>query len=108
VFLGHVIDQFHDDDGFADSRSPKESDLSALKEGLHEIDDLDPGLEHLHLRALILERRGLPVDRIIGFGFDRARMIYGLTDDIHHPSQGGFAHRHLDRSFEVDSLHPPG
>jgi hypothetical protein len=38
-------------------------DLAALHVGLEQVDDLDPGLQHLALRLEVLERRRLAVDR---------------------------------------------
>jgi len=59
VILGHVVDQFHDDDRLATPAPPKRPILR-LEEWLNQIDDLDPGLEHLLVsRLLVKQRRGL-------------------------------------------------
>jgi len=47
VQLGDVVDQLHDDDGFADARAAKGADLAAFQKRAEEINDLDAGDEHL-------------------------------------------------------------
>ena len=46
---GDVVDQLHDDDGLADAGTAEQADLAALQIRLEQVDDLDPGLEHLLL-----------------------------------------------------------
>src|SRR5205814_295121 len=63
VLQRDVVNQLHDDDGFADAGAAEEPDLPALKVGLEQVDDLDAGLEHLELGRLIFEARRGPVNR---------------------------------------------
>src|SRR5439155_12444931 len=63
VLQRDVVNQLHDDDGLADAGAAEESNLAALQVRLEQVDDLDAGLEHLHLSRLLLERRRVPVDR---------------------------------------------
>ena len=51
-----VIDELHDDDGFADPGAAEEADLAALAIGLEQVNDLDAGLEDFRLGVLIFER----------------------------------------------------
>ena len=55
VLHGHVVDELLDDDRLAHARAAEEADLAALEERLDEVDDLDPGLEHLEPGALLVE-----------------------------------------------------
>src|ERR1035441_4277977 len=41
----------------------EQADLAAFKEGLDQVDDLDAGLKHLFAGRLLVERRGLAMDR---------------------------------------------
>jgi hypothetical protein len=50
VLLGHVPDQFLDDDRLADAGAAEDTDLAALLERADQVDDLEAGLEDLDLR----------------------------------------------------------
>src|SRR5690606_37580971 len=57
VRLRDVVDELHDEHGLAHASAAEEADLAALAVRSEQVDDLDAGLEHLHLRALIDEGR---------------------------------------------------
>ena len=57
VILGDVVDQFHDDDGFAHACAAEQADFAALQERLNQIDDLDAGLKHFGGGGLLVESR---------------------------------------------------
>ena len=83
MLLGHVVDQFLDEDGLAHAGAAKQSNLAALQKGLDEIDDLDPGFEHLGGGGLILEQgRGAMDGHGLGV-LDRTQLVHGLTDHVH-------------------------
>jgi hypothetical protein len=59
VAFGDVVDELHDDDSLADTRTTEGTDLTAFGEGADQVDDLDAGLKDLRRRILIDEgRRG--------------------------------------------------
>ena len=64
VLLGEVVDQLLDDDGLADAGAAEEADLAAAQVRLEQVDDLDPGLEHLERRSTA--RRSAGAGRWIG------------------------------------------
>ncbi len=64
VLLREVVDELLDDDGLADSGATEEADLPAAEIGLDEVDDLDPGLEHLEFGGQVDESWGRAVDRV--------------------------------------------
>ena len=97
MFQSDVVDQLHDDDGFADAGAAEQSDLSAAQIGLEQVDNLDPALEHLQLRGLFIKSRRLPVDRPFLRGVHRTHVVHGLADDVHHAAQRLISHRDLDR-----------
>ncbi len=50
VLHGDVVNQFQNQNCFADARAAEEADLSALHIRLHQVDDLDAGLKHFERR----------------------------------------------------------
>ncbi len=63
VLLGEVVDQLLDDDRLAHAGAAEQADLAAARVGREQVDDLDPGLEHLGRRGERLDVGGGPVDR---------------------------------------------
>ena len=107
VLPGHVLNQFHDNDGFADARAAEEADLAALHVGLEQVDDLDAGLEHLNVHALIGEGRRFSMDGIMVLGTDGAHLVHGSAHDVDDAAQGLAAHGHLDGVARVRHRHAP-
>ena len=105
VLRGDVVDEFLDDDGFADARAAEEAGLAALEEGLDEVDDLHAGLEHLLAGRLLVEGRRLAVNGHALGGLDRAELVDRLADHVEHAAQRFAAHGHGDRAAEVDGIH---
>ncbi len=105
VILGHVIDQFHDDDGLAHARAAEQADLAALQERLDQVDDLDAGLEHLLVRGLLVEQRRRPVNGHARLLADGSKLVHRLADHVDDAAQRLFAHGHANRAAEVDGLH---
>src|SRR5205814_1727962 len=88
-----------------DAGAAEEADLAAARVGRKQVDDLDAGLEGLHLGLLIDEGRRLAVDRVaLGEG-DVAALVDGLPDDIDYASERALAYRHGDRAAGVARLH---
>ena len=63
VQLGNVVDQFHDDDGFADARAAKRADFAALQERANQVNHLDAGRQNLRVGGLLDQRRRGAVNR---------------------------------------------
>ncbi len=106
VLHGDVVDQLLDDDGLADAGAAEQAGLAALRVGLQEVDDLDPGLEHLDPGGLVLERRRLAVDRPALLGLARSLLVDRAADDREHAPERLAPHRHRDRAAGVERLHP--
>ena len=106
VLHGDVVDQLLDDDGLADAGAAEQPDLAAAQVRLEQVDDLDPGLEHLQLGRLIFERRRRAVDRPALLRVDRPiREVDRLAEHVHDAPERGRADRHRDRRAGVDDLH---
>jgi hypothetical protein len=105
VVLGEVEDQLLDDDGLAHPGPAEETDLAAAQVGLDEVDDLDPGLEHLELGRLVGQGGGCPVDGVALVGLDRPQLVHRLPDDVEHAAQGAGADGNHDGSAGVHRPH---
>ena len=102
---GNVVDQFHDDDCFADPSATKKADLTASQIGFQQVYDLDSGFEHLQVSVLLLEGGSFTVDGISLRRLDGALFIDWLTNDIHNTAQGFSPDRHGNRATGVDRFH---
>ena len=69
--------------------------------------DFHAGLEHLGGGRLFIERGRETVDRhALGVG-DRAKIVHGLADDVHHAAERAAADRSGDGATLIDGLHAP-
>ena len=53
--------------GLPHAGAAEQPDLPPLGVRSQQVDDLDPGLENLDIGRLVLERRGMPVNRSYNF-----------------------------------------
>src|SRR5579863_180175 len=105
VLLGHVVNEFLNENGFAYASAAKQADFSTLQEGLDEINDLDAGLKHFCGCRLVFKQRCWTMDRH-GHGVcDGAELVDGLADHVHHASESATTHGHGDRSTLVNRFH---
>ncbi len=88
-----VVDQFLDDDGFADTGAAKQPDLSAAQIRFEQVDDFDAGLEHLKLRRLLVKQRSLTMNRSPLLGFNGAHVVNRLSEDVEHAAESLLADR---------------
>src|SRR5208337_5614844 len=87
VLQGHVVDEFHDDDGFADAGAAEQADLAALQERLDEVNDLHTGLEHFHGGGLLIESRRQTMDGHALVARHGAKLVHGLANDVEHAAE---------------------
>ena len=53
----YVMDEFHDEDGLADTSTAEEADLATFGIGADEVDDFNPRFKDFRFRRLVLEFR---------------------------------------------------
>src|SRR5258708_18916094 len=104
VEFGDVIDQFHDNDRFADTGAPEGADLAAFEKRADQVNYLDAGSKDLRRGRLIHQRGGRAVDGIILVGNYGALFIHGLAGDIKDASHDSLADGHGDRGAGVRAL----
>src|ERR1044071_8459467 len=99
--LGDVVDQLLEQHGLADAGAAEQADLAAAAVRREQVDDLDPGLEHLDVHALVGELGRRAVDRRALGRLDRTGLVDRLTDDVQDPAEHLGADRHRDRRAGV-------
>ena len=101
VLLSHPVDHLLDDDGLAHTRPAEQADLATLHIGLEQVDDLDPGLEHLGPRLELVEGGRIAVDLpVLLDTLDRVG-VQRLPEHVEDVAQHGVAHRDRDAASEV-------
>src|SRR5205085_10236325 len=63
----YVVNQFHDEDGFAHTGTAEEANFSTSQEGLKQINNLNSCHKHFEFCGLILKIRGVAMNRILVF-----------------------------------------
>jgi hypothetical protein len=79
--------------------------FAALEERADQVNDLDAGLEHFLVSALLVKQRRGPVNGHARLFADGAEIVHRLADDVNHAAQRLFAHGHADGGAQVDGLH---
>ena len=102
---GYVVNQFLNQHRLAHAGAAEEADLSALQVWLHQIHNLDAGLEHLQHRGLIFQRRRSAVNGIARRGSYRAQIIHWFAEHVEHPAERAAAHGNGNFLAGVDGLH---
>ena len=62
MLSGYIGDQFLDQHRFTYAGAAEQTDFTALLIGGQQVDNLDTGLQNLHIRGLVLKAGGLPVN----------------------------------------------
>src|SRR5699024_7258875 len=107
VLCGDVADQLLDEHSFSHARASEETDLTALRVRRQKVDDLDPRLQDLYYRTLLLECRRLSVDDPFLRIVDILSIINGLAEHIEQPPQRPAPDRNFDAGTCRSNLHIP-
>ena len=107
VFLGYVMDEFHQQNGLSYSRSAEKTDFPALKKRSKKIDNLYARLEKLHLGALLDEFgcgtvNGPALLSLYGAGF-----IYRFSDHVKQSPESFLADGDCYSIAGVKGILPP-
>jgi hypothetical protein len=105
VLGGDVVDQFHDDDGLADTGPTEEPDFSTLLVGSQQVDNLDAGFENLLLGVLLGISRRRTVDGIFLFGLHGTHLINRFAQHVQDATQNLGANRNGNESAGIHGLH---
>ena len=109
VLAGDVVDQLLDQHGLADAGAAEEADLAALDVRRDQVDDLQAGLEDLHVRREVAEARRVAMDRpALDLAVRRLLLVDRLADHVPEPAEGHVADGHRDRRTRVDHVRAAG
>ncbi len=61
--FGHVVDQFHDKDGFTNARTTEQTNFTTFGVRRDKVDDLNAGNQNFGVGRLIDESRSFAVNR---------------------------------------------
>src|SRR5437867_1558854 len=106
VLLCNVVDELLDQDRLPDPGSAEQARLAALRVRIQEVDDLDPRLEHLDLRRLVLEWGRRAMDRVRLLRLDRGALVHRFADHVEDPAERLRPDRDRDGRAGVVHGHP--
>ena len=86
--------------GFAHTGTAEEANLTALEEGLDEVDNLDTCEKDFLAGGQVLEAWGLTVDAIAFLVCGVGHTVDGLTNHVEEATVDVLAHRHRDGTSE--------
>ena len=102
--LCHVIDEFLNQDGLADTSTSEKTDLATTGIRGEEVDNFNTSLKNFGGGGLVNERRGVGMDRAQLDTLDRTTLVNGLPDDVHYSSERGGTNGNENRCTSVDNL----
>jgi len=82
VSLGHVVNQFHDQDSLADSSTAEQTNLASLGVGGEQVHHLDASDQDLLLDTHVLEGRSFSMDSLTLVGLHGAPLVNWVTNNI--------------------------
>ena len=101
VFARHVVNQFHNQHGFADARAAEQTHLAALHVRGDQVHHFNAGFKQFRRRVLVLQGRRFAVNGHMRFGVNGAAVILRLAQHVHQSAQAAFAHGHFQRCARV-------
>ena len=105
VLLGDVVDQFLNENCFADASAAEQSDLAAFEKRLDQINNFYAGLEHFGARSLFVKQRCRAMNGMPLLALNRAEIVDRLANHIHDAAQSAMPHRHGNRSALINGFH---
>jgi len=105
VLHGNVVNQLKNQHRLAHARAAEQPDFSALHVWLHQVHDLDAGLEHFQVGGLIFQSGGWAVNGIVGVGFDGSELVNRLAEHVHHAAERRATDGNSNRLAGVECFH---
>ena len=106
VVLRNVVDELHDDDSLADTRTTEETNFTSLGVRSKQVHDLDTSDQDLLGLSLLSEKRSRSVDWSLGLGLDRSLLIDRLANNVQNAAKSFWTDRHLN-SHRISANNSP-
>ena len=101
VHLRDVVDQFHDENCFTNTRTAEQTNLTTLRVRREKVDNLNACHEDFRFSCLIFELWCLAVDRTTCVRFNWALLVNWFTSYVHDATQCSGTNWHGDWSVSV-------
>ena len=107
VALGDVVDELHDEDRLADTRTTKQTNLSTLRVRLDQIDHLDARCQDLRAGAQLLELGSglVNLTRACAGHLAAVDAVNGISGHIEEPALDGLTSRHAHGATHQTGRH---
>ena len=105
VLNGNVVNQFLHQDGFADTGTAEQTDLTALGIRAQQVDDLDACFQDFAGCLLLGKGRSLSVNRHVFACLDFTESVNRFTENVEHSSENLIADRNLNRRTCIHAIH---
>src|SRR4029077_9171693 len=96
---------FKNQHGLADARAAEQTDLATFDVRLHQVHNLDAGLEHFQVGGLIFQSRSGAVNGIVSVGDDGTELVNRFAEHAHHAAQRCTTDRDDNGLARVEGLH---
>ena len=104
VGLGDVVDQLHDQDGFAHTGAAEQTDFSTLGIGCQQVHNLNPRHQNFRIGGLVLKIGGFAVNAPAGLALNSLALVNGVAQHVKNTAQGFFAHGHSNGGPAVHNV----
>jgi hypothetical protein len=99
--------ELHDQHGFTDSGATEQPGFTPFDKGAQQVNDLDPGLQHLTYTYRLLQRKWTAMDIAELPGYQGIAIIQRLAEDIQQAPQAFGRYRNMQRRPCVINSHTP-
>merc|ERR1719321_1490894 len=104
MLQGNVVDQFHDNNRLANTRSSKETNFSTLCIRRQQVHNLDTSEQLLGASAHFCESWRWPMNWVEFLRINRSQLIDGFSNDVNDSAKCAFTNRHADRCTSVNDF----
>ncbi len=104
VPFGNIVNQFHNQNRFADAGTSEQTDFAAFGIRFKQINNLNACSQDFGLGRLIDKRRRRTMNRIIMLGLDVAATVHRLADNINDTPEKIRSDRHLNRRARINHI----